>query len=329
MRSLTLMLAAAATATAPTPQTGTLHSFGDWIVGCDNGRACQAVALMPDTMPDDSSTMVISRAADPAAPPVISMSAATTAIIRFSVDGILLPIRFTNGQETITIAPASAAVFVNGIVKGHELLASAPGKIQFRISLHGASAALRYMDEQQKRAGTVTALVARGNRPISAIPSPPALPVIAVPPNSKLSPMALSARKRAELNKADECEADKSADMEPSYGRLDAGHSVAIRNVRCENGAYNFLFDVYVIDAKGIVSDADFDAEPPTGFYNVSWNDDRLTTYYKGRGVGDCGERQSFAWDGKMFRLVEQDEMDRCGGSADYIPTWRARVVKR
>jgi Protein of unknown function (DUF1176) len=297
MRSLTLMLAAAATATAPTPQAGTLHSFGDWIVGCDNGRACQAVALMPDNMPDDSSTMVISRAADPAAPPVISMSAATTPIMRFSVDGILLPIRFTNGQETITIAPASAA--------------------------------LRYMDEQQKRAGTVTALVARGNRPISAIPSPPALPVITMAPNSKLSPMALSARKRAELNKADECEADKSADMEPSYGRLDAGHSVAIRNVRCENGAYNFLFDVYVIDAKGIVSDADFDAKPPTGFYNVSWNDDRLTTYYKGRGVGDCGERQSFAWDGKRFRLVEQDEMDRCGGSADYIPTWRARVVKR
>jgi Protein of unknown function (DUF1176) len=104
---------------------------------------------------------------------------------------------------------------------------------------------------------------------------------------------------------------------------------VVLRPVPCGNGAYNFLSDVLVIDAKGVVSEAEFDAEPPTGFYNVNWDGNRLSTYYKGRGVGDCGERQSFAWDGKRFRLVEQDEMDRCGGSADYIPTWRARVVGR
>jgi Protein of unknown function (DUF1176) len=160
------------------------------------------------------------------------------------------------------------------------------------------------------------------------VPLPPALPVIAVPPPSKFKPLTLSARKLAELNKSDECEANKSTDMEVRYGRLDATHSVAIRNVQCENGAYNRLFDVYVIDEKSEVSDADFDAEPATGFYNVNWYSNRLSTYYKGRGVGDCGERQSFAWDGKKFRLVEQDEMDRCGGSADYIPTWRARVVR-
>lgn len=40
-----LLLALAAVAALPHP--GDLKTFGDWIVGCDNGRACEARALIP------------------------------------------------------------------------------------------------------------------------------------------------------------------------------------------------------------------------------------------------------------------------------------------
>jgi Protein of unknown function (DUF1176) len=324
--SLSILLAATLAASAP--NTGTLHSFGDWIVGCDNGRACQAVALMPDDMPDDSSTMVISRTADPEAQPSIRIVRMGQAV-RVSVDGKAVRVSFKQGEEDLVILAGGAAL-VTAIKDGRELTSTdASNKILFRVSLNGASAALRYMDEQQKRAGTVTALVARGRKPASTMPLPPPLPVIISPPRSKRAPLTLPQAKLAEFNNDDECAVPESTSAEPSYGRLDAGHSVVLRPVLCGNGAYNFLSDVLVIDAKGVVSDADFDAEPATGFYNVGWDGNRLSTYYKGRGVGDCGERQSFAWDGKRFRLIEQDEMDRCGGSIDYIPTWRARVVGR
>ena len=41
-----LILAAAATI-APDP--GELRTFSDWTVGCDNGLACEAIVLLPET----------------------------------------------------------------------------------------------------------------------------------------------------------------------------------------------------------------------------------------------------------------------------------------
>ncbi len=51
------------------------------------------------------------------------------------------------------------------------------------ISLKGAIAALRWIDEQQQRSGNVTALVSRGERPASSIPAPPAPPVLTRSPS--------------------------------------------------------------------------------------------------------------------------------------------------
>jgi hypothetical protein len=65
--------------------------------------------------------------------------------------------------------------------------------------------------------------------------------------------------------------------------------------------------------------------------YNADWNarDGTLDMFMKGRGLGDCGTRQRFAWDGARFRLVAQAQMDECRGSIDWIPTWQARTVRR
>ena len=64
---------------------------------------------------------------------------------------------------------------------------------------------------------------------------------------------------------------------------------------------------------------------------NAGWDQERglLTSFSKGRGLGDCGTLSEYAWDGRAFRLVEQAEMGECRGSTDYITTWRARVVRK
>ena len=53
-----------------------------------------------------------------------------------------------------------------------------------------------------------------------------------------------------------------------------------------------------------------------------------LTSYAKGRGLGDCGVSQSLAWDGRRLRLVDQSEMPECRGNTDTITTWRAKVER-
>src|SRR5438067_640173 len=58
---LPLLLAAAAAGTAPHPSE--LRLFKDWTVGCDNVRACQAVALLHDQGADDGLTMSVARVA--------------------------------------------------------------------------------------------------------------------------------------------------------------------------------------------------------------------------------------------------------------------------
>jgi hypothetical protein len=63
---------------------------------------------------------------------------------------------------------------------------------------------------------------------------------------------------------------------------------------------------------------------------NAVWDGDRrlLTEFYRGRGLGDCGVRAAYGWDGRRFRLVQQENMEECRGAVDFITTWRTRVVR-
>jgi hypothetical protein len=62
---------------------------------------------------------------------------------------------------------------------------------------------------------------------------------------------------------------------------------------------------------------------------NGMWKNGLLTSYDKGRGVGDCGVSASYAWDGTRFRLVEQAAMQECRGNTDLIRTWHTEVRRR
>jgi hypothetical protein len=101
----------------------------------------------------------------------------------------------------------------------------------------------------------------------------------------------------------------------------------------CGNGAYNYFSSAYVVDERGRARPAPFDhaAGNIEGFdslVNAAWVAETrtLSTFGKGRGLGDCGTGQDYVWDGKRFRLVQQQAMPECRGSMDYIATWRATV---
>jgi hypothetical protein len=118
------------------------------------------------------------------------------------------------------------------------------------------------------------------------------------------------------------------------------GPSQTLLLLACGSGAYNVSYVPLIVTRNGRsvrIAEARFDA--PEDWWgevkhpilvNADWDSSNglLGSFSKGRGLGDCGTRNDYAWDGARFRLVGQTAMTECRGSLDYIPTWRARVVR-
>lgn len=314
-----LLLAAVAA-----PQPTTLETFRDWIVGCDNGRACQAVALMSES-DLEGTTLVVTRAASANAVPEITVTVPDKGRalgvgkrrIAFSANG--------------AVAAKDVPAVLDALRRDPSLpVLDAAGTQISAVSLSGASAALLYMDDRQQRVGTASALIRKGA--LTTVPPAPALPVILRPAVSHLPPRTISQAEALKQFGDLGCEIDRES-LEPDAVRLDAGHSLALVMQPCGNGAYNYFGIALIVDEAGRITPATFDSSPGMGgdshsLVNPSWNEGKrlLDTYAKGRGLGDCGVTSSFAWDGQRFRLAAQAEMGECRGSVDYIPTWRTNV---
>src|SRR6187397_404159 len=98
MNLLSFVLAAAAAA-SPVPKPEELQVYGDWTVGCDNGRACQAVGLMPEDWPEDAVTIVVGRGAEAGAVPDVSIVMPEGMGSALEVDGKRLALRLVRGGE--------------------------------------------------------------------------------------------------------------------------------------------------------------------------------------------------------------------------------------
>jgi hypothetical protein len=235
-----------------------------------------------------------------------------------------------SGKE-IDISPALAAALAAG---GSIEVTTAPGGRVGDASLAGLSAALRYIDDKQKRVGTDTALVAKGSGKV--IPPAPSLPVVTRPPADARPPRTLSVPRVASLIGPDNAKCDYSTGkVEPEAFRLDARTTLVTVVHPCGNGAYNFFSSAFLVDETGKVRVATYDTDRPNpkdgenlGLVNAGYDPKtrRLTSFMKGRGLGDCGSAQAYVWDGSRFRLVEQTEMGECRGSVNYIRTWRVTI---
>ncbi|HEX8262414.1 MAG TPA: DUF1176 domain-containing protein [Allosphingosinicella sp.] len=333
---LPLLLAAAAAA----PQPAEIKTFQDWTVGCDNGAACHAVALMPEDWPDDGLTMSVRRGPEAGAQPVLAFElGADSNAASVSADGKRLAVRLVGSEGQTKVAPADTAAMIAVLRSASRLdLQSADGKPLGQVSLKGASAALLYMDEKQRRTGTATALVRPGTRPASG--SPPPLPVVAAAPLSSAPPLALSRAALAALRRKHGCTLDEvGGPEEAETGTMTRTETLLL--LACGSGAYNVSYVPFVLrrGRGGVGAElAAFDVKEPWWaeegkpmLINAGWDKERglLMSYSKGRGLGDCGTTAAYAWDGRAFRLVEQAEMGECRGSTDYITTWRAKVVRR
>jgi len=312
MITMLLVLAAQAAPAAP-PRPSQLKLFRDWTVGCDNGRFCQAVALIPQGWPDGAATMGVRRGSEPGAPTRVNFEltgdADAAAASHLEADGRRIPVRLMMGETGPEAAAADMPALLSAFRSARALrIVGRSGETLGTVSLAGATASLLYMDEAQRR------------------PAPP-LPAVRSPRPGSGAPIAVTRTLAASLRKRHGCEIGEVGGPDDIEAfTIAPGTSLLL--MACGSGAYN-VTHIALIAQRGQTRLARYDTAE-TSLINAGWDKDKglLSSYSKARGLGDCGTSQSFAWDGARFRLVHQESMGECQGSVDYITTWRARVVR-
>lgn len=317
------------------PRPGNLGTFRDWTVGCDNALACKAVALAPEDGEIPSVLMSIAREPAPDGAVVVRFTGRDLPGLPLTVqvDGKTVAAGGEREDEqTIRLTDASARTIALEAVNGTVLTVAGRDGPAYPVSLAGLSAALRYIDAEQGLAGTAQAIVARGGGP----GTPPArvLPLIRAV-RAEGTAAALDQARVDALRKSADCGIAEYIDEPPAAETYPLGGGATLILLPCDAGAYNLMSLVYVMQDGGEPKLAEFDTDIGMGgpdgmkaLVNAGFADGVLTSFAKGRGIGDCGIGQSFVWDGTRFRLSEQVEMGECRGSIDYITTWRTRVVR-
>lgn len=327
---------------AQAPKPGALETYKDWTIGCDNRNRCEAVSLLPDggEWPDNPVMVGVVRDAGPdaAAEVWVSRDAKGSADVSFHIDGRPVASAQSRDGEATLRGPQAAALAI-AMARGGTLEVRSGNRVLGKPSLAGSGAALRYMDARQGRAGTSTALVATGALGPLAVRAAPAAPVIrrAIVP-AGAAPAALWREELTALGKFSGCADEMKGAEPPQLQRLSKAETLIL--VPCGSGAYNFTaipviatgtpgrraFRLAMFDAKPGWSEEE--ARPM--LVNAGWVPEKseLSSFAKGRGIGDCGGSETYVWDGTRFRLTEATAMGECRGAWHWIRTWSARVVE-
>ena len=178
---------------------------------------------------------------------------------------------------------------------------------QAKFSLKGMTSALSWIDKRQNRVGSER---------VASTPPYGLAPSSADQQSTPQVPVALLDRHRADQ----ECRPfeDLAIGRDIITDALDDSHNLYI--LPCEAGAYNGLYKVYVETSGEFAPQyfADFsDTLGWTGastLFNVEYDPatKQITTFSKGRAMGDCGTKGQWDWQESGFKLVEFRSQGEC-----------------
>ena len=324
--------------------------FGDWMAFCDNVRFCSAYGVQAEN-DFEGAFIRLARGPEANARPAISIyppgDLPNEVKLELLVDdapasGPLkgrLAVEVRDDVPRLVLSPEQTDTMLAVLRRAAVLTVvarPATGEPEQRsaISLSGGSAALRWLDEQQKRAGTATALVALGERPANAIPAPPD-PATITAAKAAAQP-AVPPPLPASLTRVVKNECEDEPDNDPIVLRLGGGRT--LWGMLCDRAAYNTDYAFYLVeDGKDAAEPVSFEVPAALRSYqdegNHLTNPDKgsepltVTSFSKGRGIADCGSTGTWLWDGTAFRLVEFRAMPECRGIPpdEWPRLWHAR----
>ena len=327
-------------------------TFGAWTGTCNNLGACVAIG----TAEAEAFFYVrIARDAGAAAAPLVKLvlvsqeppkGPSPTFVLTAANGGTSravgsFPARLSPDDESQVasiLAPPEASLAFIDATRDADTLDYAIVQAKGTLDLKGLSATLRWIDAQQGRAGTPTALVAKGMTPVGQVPEPRRPPEIIAAPSGSVTEIAKAVPPQAVLDRAaalPDCEKETvQAHETAEVWRLRPDLNLV--SVPCTNGAYNFVVALYLTDAGGGAVRPVSLPKPAKGdgglaenlLVNMSFDPATmiLAAFDKGRGIGDCGEARSWIWTGTAFVLFEASKLDACPGalSDDWPSTYSA-----
>lgn len=342
-------------------------SFTDWSVVCDNARTCSGIGFTPEEA-GFGPALEIRRGGEPDAPVQARLLIRTDLSadkldprIGFDEPGFesvfgSKPVAKAGPEDfgaMVEIDPGQIGTLVAALRKAKALKVSVIGEDGNRedaaVSLAGSVAALRFLDDRQRRADTLTALVARGAKPAGTVPPPPALPRLTVP-KLTVKEMKGALPKAVEASWKKACESWEFAREQKldTPEIRDLGGGARLYMIGCDSGAYN-LRSLFFLARGGAIEQLLFETPELTGpqrkedsLVNASFASSvselpgaepilAITFFDKGRGLGDCGITGVHVWDGKAFRLARYSAMPECRGAAmaSWPTLYRAEVTAR
>jgi hypothetical protein len=308
---------------------GTLTDFGTWSIGCDNTLRCTAVSQLE---PRERRTwVVVRRDGAGGAEPEVVVATSEPLPASLAIDGKPVPVARRQppaaSQNELLVDPRAARALLDQALAGKRLAALDPaGDVIGTVPLLDLPDALRAMDEAQRREGTVTALVAKGKKAATAVPAPPAAPVVVARPLPPPRRQELTAGEMSALGSVSGCPAGAEAGS-VSAAPLDANRALVL--VLCVARQSSAIAVPLVITRAGegwVAERPRFDYPPPQRYgdgpalADPAW-DWREAALSDG-GAGGPHGRRTWAWDGAMFRLVSAT----APGAAVPISIWRASV---
>lgn len=307
-------------------------SFSDWQVTCNNQNFCSA----RNTGLHQGLVMTLTRSAGAHTDVNLRIdlgnldtpeSTAPAIAPRLLVDGEPLALDKAKWKETPHHMVTDNPEVINALLEkiGDANAITLVGG-QGTISLVGLKASLLFIDSQQKRVGSETAWIKKGDDPPLSVPPAPALKEVILT-NPTPTPFA-----QDELNDLldygtwrmnnSQCSLDP---MRREVRVFAISDDKALMLISCEAGAYNVVDLAWIVSrlkpfvARQIHLKLPF--TPDSGntdleLMNAGYDETNkeLTTLSKGRGVGDCGISSRWRFDGQRFRLVRYAEEPTCDG---------------
>lgn len=309
------IMAALAALSLPAAAWAKTESYKDWAVACDNTRHCEANGTQAADG-DNPVSLLLKRDGGPNAPLTGELIAAD------ADDGKAGPLTLRLGDFKLSGLKTEQSLSAGQMAQllprmlNADAISLGDGKLQWTLSLAGLKAALLKMDEVQGRLGTPGALVKKGAKPEASVP--PALPTPLLKPAAAAvrpgdaalaAPILKAVRERG-------CWEDMPDAENPTIDvhRLSADKVLVLRE--CGRGAYQGGFSVWIANDKppyrpALAKLADGDA---AYLMNAEFNQGVLSSYAKGRGIGDCNVSSAWAWTGGRFELMHAAEAPQCRG---------------
>ncbi|HHQ6193531.1 TPA: DUF1176 domain-containing protein [Enterobacter hormaechei subsp. xiangfangensis] len=306
------------------------QSFSDWQVTCNNQNFCVA----RNTGEHRGLVMSLSRSAGAktdaslridlgglSAPPVKEPDIAP----RLLLDNVPLKLTSQHWQLTPwhlkTDDTGTITTFLKTIQEGQALTLRG-GKQT--ISLAGLKAALLFIDAQQKRVGSETAWIKKGDSPPLSVPPAPALKKVAV---VNPTPTPLTHNELNDLLDYGNWRMNHSqCSLDPNRREVRVTaltDDKALMIISCEAGAYNSVDLAWLVSRKKPFAARSVRLRLPftpssqssdMELMNASFDEKtrELTTLALGRGIGDCGIQTRWRFNGQRFRLVRYAEEPSC-----------------